>query len=72
MSNITVKLLDKNGDPVDNPNNPGNPYEVTTDANGNYLFENLIPGTYVVEIVPPEGYIISEKNVGNNTTVATN
>ena len=69
ISGITLKLLDSNGDPVDDPNNPGNPYEVTTDANGEYLFENLIPGTYVVEVVTPAGYILSDKNEGSDTTV---
>lgn len=30
--------------------------EDTTDANGGWLFDNLVPGTYVVEIVLPAGF----------------
>ena len=29
----------------------------STDANGNYLFQNLDPDGYIVEIVPPAGYL---------------
>ncbi len=28
----------------------------TTDAAGNYIFDNLPPGAYVVEVTPPSGY----------------
>ncbi|MFV9504440.1 MAG: SdrD B-like domain-containing protein [Oscillochloridaceae bacterium umkhey_bin13] len=36
------------------------PLAVTqTDANGLYLFDNLTPGRYLVEIVPPAGYVSS-------------
>ncbi|NPA93630.1 MAG: hypothetical protein GXO56_08135, partial [Chloroflexi bacterium] len=35
---------------VDLGNGPGNPIETTTDANGNYLFENLPAGDYTVTV----------------------
>ena len=38
----------------------------TTDAAGNYLFPNLVPGDYYVEFTPPSGYGISPKDVGTN------
>jgi uncharacterized repeat protein (TIGR01451 family) len=69
MENVQVKLLDEQGNPVDDPNNPGNPYVVTTDANGNYLFDNLMPGVYTVEVVPPAGYVIAPQNQGGDSTI---
>src|SRR5205085_7875299 len=39
--NVTVTLLDNKGNFV---------ATMTTDANGNYLFDNLPPGTYTVEV----------------------
>jgi uncharacterized surface anchored protein len=38
----------------------------TTDAAGNYLFPNLVPGDYSVEFTPPSGYAISPKDVGTD------
>ena len=37
-----------------------------TDAGGNYLFPNLVPGDYYVEFAPPAGYSISPQNIGSN------
>ncbi|MCU7813685.1 MAG: carboxypeptidase regulatory-like domain-containing protein [Candidatus Thiodiazotropha sp. (ex Rostrolucina anterorostrata)] len=34
----------------------------TTDANGNYLFPDLAPGTYKVEFVAPNGYVYSTQD----------
>ena len=69
IAGVTVKLLDENGNPVDNPNNPGNPYEVITGANGEYVFENIKPGRYIVEIVKPANYINSPQDAGGDDTV---
>lgn len=40
----------------------------TTDANGLYLFDNLLPGTYIVGVVTPEGYLSSSVNAGDPDT----
>ncbi len=45
--NVTVILKDANGVEV---------ARTTTDANGNYRFTGLIPGTYTVDIEVPAGY----------------
>jgi uncharacterized repeat protein (TIGR01451 family) len=42
---VTVTLLDSNGDPVGAP--------TTTGPNGEYLFEDLLPGDYTVVVTPP-------------------
>ncbi|GEM_PF-3137158 len=65
---VTLSLYESDGTtPVEDPANPGNPYQVTTD-DGYYLFENLPPGDYVVTIDPAnfqgggilEGYVGSD------------
>jgi len=45
LENITVKLLDENGDPV-LANNGVTEVTTTTDATGTYVFSGLYPGTY--------------------------
>lgn len=40
-----------------------------TDANGNYLFENLRPDSYFVEFVKPAGYIFSPANQGSDDQI---
>ena len=54
LDNVTLQLLDSNGDQVNNSNN--NPITVTTDSSGNYSFLNVAPGTYQVAQVQPTGY----------------
>jgi hypothetical protein len=42
-----------------------------TDANGYYLFTNVIPGTYHVDVdesTLPAGYQFTKPNVGNDST----
>jgi protocatechuate 3,4-dioxygenase beta subunit len=47
VANVMVELLDASGNPaVDGYGNPIPP--VYTDANGNYMFDNLVPGSYSV------------------------
>ncbi|WP_432821234.1 SdrD B-like domain-containing protein [Trichloromonas sp.] len=40
----------------------------TTDANGKYLFENLMPGSYWVEFAAPMGYAFIMPNIGNDAS----
>ncbi len=69
IEGVTLNLLDNSGNPVDDPNNPGTPYTVVTGADGSYVFENLIPGDYVVEVIPPAMYNISPQSQGGDVTV---
>jgi protocatechuate 3,4-dioxygenase beta subunit len=46
----------------------GDPY-VLTDANGNYLFQGLTPGTYTTLIYPESGYTTIEGATGWDNTV---
>ena len=57
VANVTVRLLDGNGNEL---------ATTTTDANGFYSFTNLAPGTYRVDFVPPAGYTISPANQGTS------
>ena len=66
----SVVWLDRNNDGRRDDGEPGVPgvtvilYDqddrevarTTTDANGNYLFTHLLPGTYQIEFVPPADY----------------
>jgi hypothetical protein len=57
IAGVTVKLLDSAGGVVSTS---------TTDASGNYLFSNLTPGDYAVQVVLPTGYFASSKDQGGN------
>ncbi|MDO9226346.1 MAG: SdrD B-like domain-containing protein [Pseudomonadota bacterium] len=57
LSGVSVKLLNSAGAVVST---------TTTDANGNYLFSNLTPGDYAVQVMAPNGYLISAKDQGGN------
>ncbi len=41
----------------------------TTTAGGSYLFDNLDPGDYYVDFIPPSGYVISPRDQGGNDAV---
>jgi hypothetical protein len=63
VPNVTVRLLDGAGNPVNNPTTPGKPYVTTTDANGNYKFVDLIDGNYIVEFANiPAGYSFTNQD----------
>ncbi|MEO8606576.1 MAG: SdrD B-like domain-containing protein [Chloroflexota bacterium] len=53
VSGVTVNLLNGSGTVIGT---------TTTDSNGKYLFDNLIPGTYAVEFVPPAGDVIARQD----------
>jgi uncharacterized surface anchored protein len=57
LAGVTVKLLNSAGSVV---------ATTTTDANGNYLFNNLTPGDYSAQVVAPTGYFVSAKDQGGN------
>ena len=56
ISGVTVHLLDAAGNRI---------ASTTTDANGEYAFENLAPGTYGVEEEQPQGYYDGADKVGS-------
>ncbi|WP_347250248.1 SdrD B-like domain-containing protein, partial [Zoogloea sp.] len=59
VQGVQVRLLDANGNAVDGP--------IATDANGNYLFSGLKPGTYSLafdEATLPAGYRFTTRDAG--------
>ncbi len=62
VSGITVSLFDNTGKQVGS---------VVTDAYGNYLFSNLVPGDYTVGITLPTNYTFTS-STGTSETDATN
>ncbi len=75
--------IDENQNGIQDADEPGFP-EVTvnlyncedvliattmTDANGFYLFDNLIPGDYYVEFIEPEGYDFTMQDQGTDDMV---
>ena len=65
LDNITVELVHDDMTPVvDAHGNDVNP--VTTGSDGNYLFEELTPGSYIVKVVPPTpGYVLTLNSGAN-------
>lgn len=59
VPNVTYRLLHAGTmEPVINPNLPGEQPYVIVSANGSYLFENLLPGNYVVVLDQPSGFLM--------------
>jgi uncharacterized repeat protein (TIGR01451 family) len=66
---VIVGLVDALGTPIDNPNIAGyQPYQVSTDLNGNYLFDNLPAGGYMVMFVAPAETNACLMNQGTDST----
>ena len=61
IPNVTVTLFNGAGVQVGAP--------TTTDANGLYLFDNLVPGDYYVDFTLPAGYVFSPRDTGADDTV---
>ena len=55
LEGVTVYLLDSQGSRIDS---------TQTDVNGRYEFTDLLPGTYGVEEVQPDGYLDGSEAVG--------
>ena len=63
MPGVTVTLTRADGSAVTDAS--GNPVAaVTTDANGKYTFENLLPGDYKVSFTNPAGYAATVSDAG--------
>jgi protocatechuate 3,4-dioxygenase beta subunit len=66
VANVTVRLLNGAGMPVNNPAT-GKPYVVQTDANGNYKFVDLPDGNYIVEFANlPVGFVFTTKDAAGS------
>jgi hypothetical protein len=55
IAGVTMQLLDSTGSVI---------ATTTTDANGNYVFGNLAPGTYGVHEIQPAGYFDVDTHAG--------
>jgi protocatechuate 3,4-dioxygenase beta subunit len=57
VAGVTVQLLDSNGDPI---------ASAVTGAQGDYLFSDLKPGEYAIQVVKPVGYAFTTPNAGDD------
>lgn len=57
IPNVIVNLLDGYGKKL---------VSTTTDITGKYLFKDMIPGVYMIEVIKPYGYNFTLANQGNN------
>jgi hypothetical protein len=57
LEGVLVELLDVDGEPVLDVF--GNPAQATTDSNGNYVIDGLLPGTYRARFTLPAGYVFT-------------
>ena len=71
MPGVTVTLMRADGSAVTDAS--GNPVAaVTTDANGKYTFENLLPGDYKVSFTNPAGYEATVSDAGGDRAADSN
>ncbi|MDQ7114310.1 SdrD B-like domain-containing protein [Staphylococcus simulans] len=63
LAGVKVTLKDKAGQVLQT---------ATTDEYGNYLFNNLVNGDYVVEFETPEGYVATTADAGNDRAKDSN
>ena len=71
MPGVTVTLTRADGTAVTDAE--GNPVaSVTTDANGKYVFENLLPGDYTVTFTNPAGYEATISDAGDDRAADSN
>lgn len=57
LAGVVVSLFDESGEPVLDVT--GAPAVATTDEDGYYLIDKLLPGDYVAEFQLPEGYVFT-------------
>ena len=71
LPGVTVTLMRADGSAVTDAN--GDPVAaVTTDANGKYKFENLLPGDYKVSFQAPAGYEATTSDAGDDRALDSN
>ena len=56
LAGVTIELLNSDLEVI---------ATTTTDANGNYSFDNLLPGTYSIRETQPEGFFTGGEKVGD-------
>jgi len=59
VQGATITLLDGAGNPVGTPQ--------TTGSDGMYLFTELLPGMYAIQVTPPPGTIFTSQDAGDDT-----
>lgn len=83
---VWVEDLNRDCDGIQDVNEPGRPNVTVrlftaqgvlvgtqqTDANGNYRFNGLTPGNYIVEFVKPNGFSFTVPNQGSNIAADSN
>ena len=67
IEGVKVCLLDKDGNPV--LDGAGLPIVAVTDAQGSYLFSDLLPGDYKVKFVAPTGYGFTGRGIGGDPSL---
>ncbi|MGE9994950.1 SHIRT domain-containing protein, partial [Peptoniphilaceae bacterium SGI.137] len=71
LDGITVKLLDKDGNPAKDYNGKLVSDQVTSNG-GKYKFENLAAGEYIVQVVPGESQKLTKESQGTDTEKDSN